>query len=174
MAGPSFPHQGVIAVRFAANVFIGSAIVWTTLRLLQDTNPIWAVASLVASSDPQVRVAVMMFRNRMINVLVGCAVGLAFVSIGGENAWKLPVAMAITVLLSSYVIRIRTMWRQAPITAAIVIAADLTHHTRAAGLEFGLHKVAEVMFGCLMGMLVSWLMAKVWPLPGSIDDDEGV
>jgi acid phosphatase family membrane protein YuiD len=56
------------------------------------------------------------------------------------------------------------MWRQAPITAAIVIAGGLTHHSKLTGVENGLHKVAEVIFGCLIGLLVSWAMSKVWPV----------
>jgi hypothetical protein len=97
-------------------------------------------------------------------VLVGCVVGLFFVVLGGPTEWKLPVALAVTVLISSYVIHIPTMWRQAPITAAIVIAASLTAHSEMSAVEHGLHKVAEVLFGCLVGVLVSWSMAKVWPL----------
>ena len=85
--------------------------------------------------------------------------------IGPEDEWKLPVALAVCVLLSSYVIRIQTMWRQAPITAAIVIAAGLTHHSHMSAAEHGLHKVAEVILGCVIGLLVTWVMSKVWPVP---------
>jgi uncharacterized membrane protein YccC len=106
-----------------------------------------------------------MFKSRMINVLVGCAVGMGFLMIGGSNEWKLPLALAVTVLLSSYVIRIQTMWRQAPITAAIVLAGGLTHDSKLTGVEHGLHKVGEVLLGCVMGLVVSWLMSKIWPLP---------
>jgi hypothetical protein len=52
----------------------------------------------------------------------------------------------------------------AKITAAIVIAAGLTHHSKLSGIEHGVHKVAEVIFGCLVGLLVSLLMAKIWPV----------
>ena len=119
---------------------------------------------MIAASDPQVTEAVRMFRSRIINVLVGCAVGLFFVILGGPTEWKLPLALAVTVLISSYVIHIPTMWRQAPITAAIVIAAGLTAHSEMSAVEHGLHKVAEVLFGCFVGVLVSWTMARVWPL----------
>jgi hypothetical protein len=54
------------------------------------------------------------------------------------------------------------MWRQAPITAAIVIAAGIAQGSKKAGIESGLHKMAEVIFGCVVGLLVSWLMSKVW------------
>ena len=70
----------------------------------------------------------------------------------------------MTVLISSYVIHIQTMWRQAPITAAIIIASGLTQHSRLSGIEHGLHKVAEVVFGCLVGLLVSWAMSRIWPI----------
>lgn len=156
--------QDILGIRFAVNVFIATAIVWYVLAHIADTNPIWAIASMVAASDPQVNEAARMFRSRLINVSVGCAVGLAFLVVGGPAEWKLPVALAVTVLLSSYVIHIQTMWRQAPITAAIVIAAGVSAHSRLSGLEHGLHKVAEVVFGCLVGLTVSWLMARLWPI----------
>jgi len=156
--------QDVLGIRFAFNVFIATIIVWYTLADIADTNPIWAIASMVASSDPQVNEAARMFRSRLINVLVGGVVGLLFLVVGGPAEWKLPFALAVTVLLSSYVIHIQTMWRQAPITAAIVIAAGVSSHSRLTGIEHGLHKVAEVVFGCLVGLIVSWLMSKVWPI----------
>jgi uncharacterized membrane protein YccC len=158
-----FPRD-TLGIRFAVNVFIGSTLTWYALKSMADTDPIWAVASMIASSDPVVKEAARMFKCRITNVLLGCAVGLIFLVIGGSSEWKLPLALAVTVLLSSYVVRIQTMWRQAPITAAIIIATGLTHHSKLTGVEYGLRKVAEVIFGCLMGLLVSWVMAKIWPV----------
>src|SRR5262249_8717306 len=131
---------------------------------------IWAIASMIAASDPQVTEAVRMFRSRIINVLVGCGVGLLFVVIGGPTEWILPFALAATVLLSSYVIHIPTMWRQAPITAAIGMAAGLTAHSELSAVEHGLHKVAEVLFGCFVGVTVSWTMSKLWPISHKAPD----
>ena len=51
------------------------------------------------------------------------------------------------------------------ITEGIVIAAGLTHHSKRSGIEHGVHKVAEVIFGCLVVLLVSLLMAKIWRWP---------
>jgi len=159
--GLSFDH--ILALRFAVNVAIATWIVWTTLRLIQDTNPIWAIASMVAAADPQPGEARKMFRARLINVLVGCAVGLVFLLIGGAKQWMLPIALGVTVLVSSFIVRVKTMWRQAPITAAVVIAASITHGASTkVGLEYGVHKVGEVIFGCLVGLVVSLLMSKVW------------
>lgn len=158
--GLSFDH--LLAMRFAVNVTIATAIVWFSLRYVEDTNPIWAIASMVAASDPQPTEARKMFRARLINVLVGCAVGLVFLLIGGGKEWILPIALGVTVLVSSFVVRIKTMWRQAPITVAVVIAAGAVHSSTLEGLGKGFHKVGEVIFGCLVGLLVSLAMSKLW------------
>lgn len=168
--GLSYDH--LIGVRFAVNVFIATTIVWFTLKLLAVPNPIWAIASMVAASDPQPEEARRLFRSRLINVLVGCAVGFCLLLLGASSDWTIPLALAVTVLISSYVIRIKTMWRQAPITAAIVIAAGISQGSKAAGIGSGLHKVAEVIFGCLVGLLVSWLTSKLWLIQPPVQEAE--
>lgn len=160
-------RRDLIGVRFALNVLVASAILWYVLRHISDSNPIWAIASMIAASEPVVKEAARMFRARILNVLIGCAVGLLFMAVGGSREWKLPLALAATVLISTYLVPVKTMWRQAPITAAIVIASGLVHHSKLTGIEHGLHKVGEVLFGCAMGLAVSWLMSKVWPLAPS-------
>ena len=169
-----FFEDDLVGVRFSLNVFIGTTLVWVVLRLISDSNPIWAIASMIAASDPVVKQAVKGFRSRTINALVGCAVGLVFLVVGGWTPWKLPLALATAVLISTYLVRVQMMWRQAPITAAIVIASGLTHSSKVSGVEHGLHKVAEVIFGCLMGLLVSLLMSKLWPIHPRPEPASGV
>ena len=164
MRWPTLVTRDLLGVRFALNVLVASAILWYVLRRISDSNPIWAIASMIAASEPVVKEAARMFRARITNVLVGCAVGLLFMTVGGSRDWKLPLALAVTVLISSYFVPVRTMWRQAPITAAIVVASGLEHHSQLTGIEHGLHKVAEVLFGCLMGLVTSWVMSKIWPV----------
>jgi uncharacterized membrane protein YccC len=152
----------LMGMRFAINVFIATIILWSTLKLLSDSNPIWAIASMVAASDPQSAGAHRLFRTPLVNVLVGCAVGLCLLLLGSQSDWMIPFALAVTVLISSYQIQLKTMWRQAPFTAAIVIAAGISPGPQVASIQSRLHTVAEVVFGCVVGLLVSWLMSKVW------------
>src|SRR4051794_29584321 len=111
----------LIGFRFAVNVALATTIVWNVLQRIGDSNPIWAIASMVAASDPQPDEARRMFKCRLANVAVGSVAGFLFLLAGGTEDWVLPLALAATVLVSSYVVRIKTMWRQAPITAAVVI-----------------------------------------------------
>jgi uncharacterized membrane protein YccC len=156
-----------VGVHFAANVFVATSLLWLILRTFADLNPIWAISSMIAASDPVVKQALKTFRGRIINSLVGCATGLVVLVVGGSGEWKLPVALAVAVLVSSYVVRQQVMFRQAPITAAIVMASGLEKHSKLTGMELGLRRVGEVLLGCVVGVLVSWLMSKLWPLPES-------
>jgi hypothetical protein len=79
-----------------------------------------------------------------------------------ESQWIVPLVLAVTVLVSTYLVRIKTMWRQAPITGVLVIAGGIVGHSAKVGIARGLHKVAEVIFGWVVGILVSALMSKVW------------
>ena len=158
--GLSYDH--VLAIRFAVNVGISTAIVWNILQFTENANPVLAVASMVATSDPQPTEARRMFGSRLINSSVGCLVGLVFILIGGKSEWLIPVGLAVTVLISSLFVRIKSSWLQAPITAAIVIGSTVVHGSAVTGIGFGLRRVAEIFLACMVGLLVSWAMSKIW------------
>jgi uncharacterized membrane protein YccC len=152
-------------IHYAVSIFFATAILWLLVHMMMESNPVWAISSMVATSDPAMKQAMQILRARIINTLVGCLVGLAFIAVGGMHLITLPLAMAVTVLLSSYVVRVQTMWRQAPISAAFIIAAGLEHQSRRNGLIAGADRMGEVLFGCVVGILVAWIVSVVWPLP---------
>ncbi|MFO1476882.1 MAG: FUSC family protein [Verrucomicrobiota bacterium] len=159
-----FLKDDLAGVHFAVNVFIATTVLWLLLRWWAGLNPIWAISSMIAASDPKVKQALSTFKGRMTNAALGCAVGLIFLVLAGRHEIALPIAMAVTVLISTYFVRIQVMWRQAPITAAIVLAAGWSHGKEFDAVEIGIRRVGEVMLGCVVGVAVSWLMSKVWPL----------
>jgi len=154
-----------LGVHFAANIFVATTFLWLVLWHGAGVNPIWAVSSMVAASDPQPQQAAKFFYGRLVNALIGCATGLSVLAIGGTSEWKIPIALSLSVLISTYLVRVQVMYRQAPITAAIVVAGGLMHHSKELGIEDGLRRVGEVLLGCFVGLAVSWLMAKLWPPP---------
>jgi len=154
-----------LGVHFATNIFVATTLLWLLLHLAAGLNPIWAISSMIAASDPNVREAFKTFRGRIINAALGCVTGLFFLIVGRGHEWTLPLALSVTVLLSTYVVRVQVMWRQAPITAALVIAAALTHHSELTAVEVGIRRVGEVMLGCIVGLAVTWLMSRIWPAP---------
>ena len=151
-------------VHYAVSIFLATVVLYILVHRLAKADPVWAISSMVATSDPLMKQAILFLRARVINTLMGCAVGLLFIAIGGTRLIMLPLAMAVTVLLSSYVVRIQTMWRQAPISAAFVISAGLEYHSREHGLIAGVGRMNEVLFGCFVGLVVAWLVSIIWPL----------
>jgi uncharacterized membrane protein YccC len=160
-----FLRSDWVGLHFSANIFIATTLLWLILRKFAGLNPIWAISSMIAASDPVVKTAMKTFHGRIVNSLLGCAVGMLVLVIGGSNEWKLPIALSAAAFLSAYVVRVPIMFRQAPITAAIIIASDLERHSKIGGIELGARRVAEVLFGCVVGVAVSWAMSKLWPLP---------
>lgn len=160
-----FTKGDMHGVHYAVSMFFAAAVLSVMMHKFTRFNPIWAISSMVATSDPLMKEAVMILRARLINTLAGCIIGLLFIAVGGMSMLTLPLAMGVTVLLASYVLRIQTMWRQAPISAAFVISAGMEHHTRTTGLHAGAMRMGEVLFGCIVGIVVAWLVSKVWPLP---------
>jgi uncharacterized membrane protein YccC len=154
-----------LGFHLAVNIFVATSVLWLILAQFANLDPIWAISSMIASIDPNVNLAYQTFRGRLINSFLGCTVGLIFIACGGTSDWKLPLALSVTVLISSYVVHVPQMWRQAPITAALIVAASLTHHSEDTALRIGLSRVGEVLLGCIVGLTVTFVMSKVWPPP---------
>ena len=96
MKGIHLVQHDLVGVRFAVNVFIGSAILWYVLRYVADSDPIWAIASMIAASEPVVKEAARLFRARIINVLVGWAPSaFSSWSSADRQVRSLPLALAV-------------------------------------------------------------------------------
>jgi hypothetical protein len=80
--GLSYDH--LLGFRFAVNALLATTIVWYTLKLFGEKNAIWAITSMVAASEPVLAEARRLFR-RLVNVLVGCAVGLCLLLVDGHS-----------------------------------------------------------------------------------------
>lgn len=65
------------------------------------------------------------------------------------------------------------MWREAPITAAIVIAGILSAHSRTVGMAVGTRRLTEVNFGCVVALEASWLMARLWSMRETKAEPDG-
>jgi uncharacterized membrane protein YccC len=153
----------LLGVRLAVNIFVAGTLLWLIIRELQHLNPIWAISSMIAASDPVVETAWKFFRGRLTNALVGCATGLVILFVGGTSEWKFPIALSVSVLISVYVVRLPVMWRQAPITATIVVAGGLADPSRTYGMRQGVERVGDVLLGCFVGLMVSFAMSRLWP-----------
>ena len=70
-----FVKGDVHGIHYALSIFFASMVLWFLVHKLGKANPVWAISSMVATSDPLMKQAVLFLRSRMINTLVGCGVG---------------------------------------------------------------------------------------------------
>jgi uncharacterized membrane protein YccC len=143
-------------LRYAVRVLISGVLVWLILGGLAHADPLWGLISAVVVTDLKVRSAMTNFVSRMLNTLIGCGTGLLFLKLFGASPWVVLAAMAVSVILSTDLVRVPISWRIAPITAAIVMMpANLSHSTHA-GLAAALERTGDVVIGSVVAVAVSF------------------
>jgi uncharacterized membrane protein YccC len=95
----------LLGVRVAVNIFVAGTLLWLILREFQQLNPIWAISSMIAASDPVVETARKFFRGRLANALVGCGTGLVILFVGGSSEWKIPIALSMSAFCAAVGLR---------------------------------------------------------------------
>ena len=148
-------------MRYAVRVLISGSIVWFLLAVVSHVDPLWGLISSVVVTDLKVRSAMDNFVSRMLNTLIGCMTGLVFLKLFGASAWVMLLAMALSVIISSDLVRVPISWRIAPITTAIVMTPAYLSHSAHAGLTAALQRTGEVVVGSVVAVAVSVASAAV-------------
>jgi uncharacterized membrane protein YccC len=161
----SFLLGNTVGIHYTVRIFIGTAALWFITQTMHTPAPLWAIISLIIVTEPQMRLAWLAFRSRMINTLMGAVVGFAVLALRGIDAATFVSAIAFTALLSTYINRVQQGWRLAPITTALVISAGITQQSAANGMEVALWRTFEVFLGSAVALGVSVLMAYIWLPP---------
>jgi len=162
---PFLIRHDAMGLHYAVRICIGTTAVWLLLRSVGDADAIWAVISVIVATEPQMQTAVFAFMSRIVNTVIGCTIGLTFLLVAGPEVWVLPLALTVTVLVCTYLVKLSSSWRLAPATAAIIIASGVVEQSRISGAEVALHRAGEVLLGCAVAFRVTWCMSKIWASP---------
>jgi len=149
-------------IHYTVRIFIGTLIVWSLTQAIHAATPIWAVVSLIIVTEPQMHMAWLAFRSRMLNTLVGATVGFGAQLFAGPTPLAMTSAIALSALISTCVNRFQLGWRIAPITSALVISATMTQRS---GLEAALSRTFDVFLGSAVAVAVSLVMERLWLPP---------
>jgi uncharacterized membrane protein YccC len=165
MALHTFIVGNTVGIHYAVRIFIGTTILWFLGQAIHATSPLWAIISLIIVTEPQMRLAWLAFRTRMINTFMGSVVGFTVLASAGPTPWSFIPAIALTALLSTYINRVQQGWRLAPITTALVLSAGLTQQSAADGMIVALSRTFEVFLGSAVALVVTVVMARIWLPP---------
>jgi uncharacterized membrane protein YccC len=158
-----WPRREPLGVRYALRIATGMMIVWTVFKWFGVAYPIWAMISVVMTSEIELHASYIATRGRIAHTAAGCAVGLLFLATTGTGMWQLCVASMVASVVSFYLVHLGGNWRTAPGATVIVMATGLQHFSKYAGYEAALERTAEVFGGCLVALGLTWVAVKLWP-----------
>jgi uncharacterized membrane protein YccC len=143
--------------QYAVRILIGCVIVWFVLQLIHHPNPLWALISVIIVTEPELGAAFLAFNSRMVNTLIGCAVGLSFLYLLGPSYWSILLGIIVSVILCTHFIRVPGSWRVAPVTVAILMTPSVLGGGRAAGLAVAIDRTEEVLLGSAAALLITYV-----------------
>lgn len=146
---------------YALRILVGTTLVWLALYHIRGVDPLWAIISVVVVSEPDLVVAVLAFKSRVANTLIGSAVGLIFLFVLGPAIWSTLLAMAASVVICTSLIHVPLSWRIAPITVALVMMPSVLDHSVSAGLSIALSRTGEVLLGSAVAVCVSLIGSEL-------------
>jgi uncharacterized membrane protein YccC len=164
----SFRH--IAGLRHAFDIFLGTLFLWVFLRGIGDRNPVWAIISFIVVSDPDLQIVWPSFILRFSHTLISCVIAILFLLIFGPVEWILPLALALTVLVCTNLIKTPGSWKIGPSTTALVITSALVEKSSAIGFAQSLRRSEEVVMGSLVALILAWVTSKICHPPDSPKD----
>ncbi len=136
---PAVPQPS--GLQYAVRILLGCVIVWFVLQRIHHPNPLWALISVIIVTEPELSAAFLAFNSRIVNTLIGCAVGLSF----------------LYFIICTSLIRVPGSWRVAPVTVAILMNPSVLGGGRAAGLAVAIDRTEEVLLGSAAALLITYV-----------------
>ncbi len=148
-------------LQYAVRILIGCVIVWFILDRINHPNPLWALISVITVTEPELSAAFLAFNSRIVNTLIGCAVGLCFLYLLGPSFWSILLGIIVSVIICTTLIRVPGSWRVAPVTVAILMTPSVLGGGRAAGLAAAIDRTEEVLLGSAVALLITYIASLI-------------
>ncbi|HEX9457441.1 MAG TPA: FUSC family protein [Candidatus Acidoferrum sp.] len=152
---PAVPQPS--GLQYAVRILLGCVIVWFVLQRIHHPNPLWALISVIIVTEPELSAAFLAFNSRIVNTLIGCAVGLSFLYLLGPSYWSILLGIIVSVIICTSLIRVPGSWRVAPVTVAILMNPSVLGGGRAAGLAVAIDRTEEVLLGSAAALLITYV-----------------
>lgn len=138
---------------------LGALLLGLVFWRVHDTNPMWAITSLVLVYDPDQRVALGSGLSRFMHTLAGALLAMAALWIFHPHRWILPVTLAIAILYGGLVLKFQGSWRVVLVTVTLILGRSLLEP----GTEYQVvaFRAIEVMIGSALAVSLSLLYAAL-------------
>jgi uncharacterized membrane protein YccC len=140
---------------YALRILAGCILVWYTLHHTRLHNPLWALISVITVTEPELHAAWRAFLSRILNTLVDAAVGMALLYLLGPGFWEILLAITLSIVICTHLIKVPGSWRLAPVTVAIVMTPSVLAASQAAGIGTAIARTEEVLIGSAAALLIT-------------------
>src|SRR5260370_16917050 len=140
---PAVPQPSVL--QYAGRILSGWGIVWFVLDRFQHPNPLWALISVIIVTEPELSAAFLAFNSRIVNTLIGCAVGLSFLYLLGPRQWSILLGIIVSVIICTSFIRVLGSWLVVPVTVAVLMTPSGLGGGRSAVLATAIDRTAVLL-----------------------------
>lgn len=162
-------------VLYIIRILLGVTIVWWSLFFIHDDRKLWALISVIIVSESDFELVRTSTLARMINTIVGCAIGLLFTYVTGSSFWSLVAGIGAAVFISTSFKKYPTSWKLAPVTVLIVMSPIVLEHiSLRSDTLIALTRTGEVLYGSLVALALGGLFHLIerrW-LPAPPTDEE--
>jgi uncharacterized membrane protein YccC len=148
-----------LSLAYALKIALATLLVWPALSAVGIEQPVWAVVTIAAVSDPNLTAAKQLVINRVTNTLVGCVVAILTVVLFGSTLTAMIGALAVSVVLVTSIEHYPTNWRLAPITVAILMGGAVGGSQQVA-LHLAWLRASEIICGSLAALLMAWVFSR--------------
>lgn len=153
---------------YASKTMIGALICWGVLHLIGIDNPMWAMITVVLVSDPDLNTARTLVAARVVNTIVGCAIGLSALLLFDFSLWVALAAAALTILVITSIERYPTNWRLAPVTVLILFDAARNAASPQDEIHFALLRALEIGLGSAVALALALIYTRAFSAPKSV------
>jgi uncharacterized membrane protein YccC len=151
--------------QYALRIVLGCTVAWYALHFLGIPNALWALISVIIVTEPQPSAAWLAFISRIVNTMIGAAIGLPLMYFLGPSFWSVLLGITISVVICMQLTSVPGSWRVAPITVAIVMTPSVLAASRSAGIRTAIDRTEEVLIGSAVALLItlcgSFVQARV-------------
>ena len=149
----SFSNKSLV---YAFRLLLGCTIAWWSLYYIHDDKKMWALVSVIMISEPDFDIVRSGTMSRMVNTIVGCALGLFFIFLFGASFWSLIAAIGVSVLISTSFKKYPTSWKLAPVTVIIVMVPSIVDKiSLKEDTYIALTRTGEVLYGSLVALVLA-------------------
>lgn len=149
-----------LSLAYGLKIALATLLVWPGLRWLGIEQPVWAIVTIAAVSDPNLDTARTLVVTRVTNTLVGCVVAILTVLVCGATLYSMIAALVLSVILVTSIVNYPSNWRLAPITVAILMGGAVDGPSQAYALHLAWLRASEIISGSLAALLMAWLMTR--------------